>query len=413
MEDLRPNAFVAGYGNKTMLVFSVGMLNVLDEKELTAVAAHELSHIKKHDFFFKTFSYTLTMVSFFNPIGYFAASAAQREREMLADEDGAKLLEQPGILARALSKTYKALRSFPKEDLTVRLTSGLFLVSPIARRPEILATHPRMTQRIENIARLTTKTAKTRRNRTITLALSFLILLGGLMASYPIVKIQTSFVQAQPSLISVARALSPVEFVGTRLPELVSIEKQPNMTALLLNESYIKGSAADGTSVNVLETAGELAETYMPRTVEQATPETAVVAENGITALCIVFWQSKVTPDYSMNSPEPSLGNSESYTSLFYQSQISATCTFLWPSTFLPKPLQRTNHTVEPISNGPAAFDNTIILTLYLPSSHLTMQHEPENVYTILLSFTGNNNQRGLCAVVLTMLPTAAYEMTS
>jgi heat shock protein HtpX len=433
MEDLRPNAFVAGYGNKTMLVFSIGMLNVLDEKELTAVAAHELSHIKNHDFFFKTFSYTLTMVSFLNPIGYFAASAAQREREMLADEDGAKLLEQPGILARALSKTYEVLRSFPKEDLTVRLTSSLFLVSPIARRPEILATHPRVNQRIENITKMATKTAKTRRNMAITVALSFLLILGGLMAGYPLVKIQTSFVEGQPSLVSAmsneglkldlipclgtirlqsSELVSPVEFVSTQLPEFIDGEKQPNITTLLLKDSYIAGSALNGIGANVSGATTEIAETYLLRTAEKAAPKTLHAAENGITAVYMGSWQAKATTDYSVNSPERSLGSSESYKSLFRQSQISATYTPSWLSTFPSPQAQRINFAIRPVSNEPPAFDNSIILILYLPSSHSTMQHEPMNFYIVLFGFTGNN-EHGTCALVLAMFPTHTREMMS
>ena len=202
VEDLRPNAFTIGYGRRAILVFSIGLLDLLNEEELVAVASHELAHLKNHDFFFKTLSYALNIISFFNPFAYITASAAQREREMLADESGAKLLEQPRLLAKALAKICKALQTLPKEGPLVRLTSSLFLVSPIARRPEILATHPRVNQRVRNIARLTSKVTSVHCNVAIAVTLSLLIIFGGIAASYCLINIRTSFMQNDSPIIS-------------------------------------------------------------------------------------------------------------------------------------------------------------------------------------------------------------------
>ena len=47
---LLPNAFTVGYGRNAVIVFSLGLLNMLDLNELTAVASHELAHVKARDY---------------------------------------------------------------------------------------------------------------------------------------------------------------------------------------------------------------------------------------------------------------------------------------------------------------------------------------------------------------------------
>jgi len=202
VEDLRPNAFTIGYGRRAILVFSIGLLDILNEEEVIAVASHELAHLKNHDFFFKTLSNALNIISFFNPFAYITASAAQREREMLADESGAKLLKHPELLAKALAKIHKVLQTFPKESLLARLTSSLFLVSPIARKSKIFATHPQVNQRVKNIAKLTSKNSLVHRNAAVAVTLSLLIIFGGITASYYLINIQTSFIQKDSPIIS-------------------------------------------------------------------------------------------------------------------------------------------------------------------------------------------------------------------
>lgn len=351
VEDLRPNAFIAGYGRKTMLVFSVGILNVLDEDELAAVAAHELSHVKEHDFFFKTFSHALAIISFFNPFSYFAASAAQREREMLADEEGARLLKKPGLLAAALAKTSKALQGFPKQGLAVRVASGLFLVSPIARRPEILATHPRVNQRISNIARLTPKTVKTRRNRAITVALSFLIIVGGLMLSYPIVKVQTAFTQDQPRLISLRIPAEGAKF--NLVPCLEGIRVQPN------------------------ELVSEIAFTVPPAL-------TFVDAE-----------QPHVMVPACVNAA--------------FQTQAFLTSKPLYFYVFVLGLKGKTKSVIEPVSEEPAGVDDTIVLIFSSPSTRLATQREPAQFYALFLDLDRNTSNFGEVSILYLRSDTLIY----
>lgn len=212
VEDLRPNAFTIGYGRRTMLVFSLGILKTLKERELAAVAAHELAHVKNHDFLFKTLSITLTLLSFFNPFAYLASITSQREREILADEDGTRALEHPNLLAKTLVKIYQASRAFPKEGLIVRLTSGLFLSSPGSIGSRLLSTHPKLDRRVENIRRLYNGRGPVHSNPWAPIVISILIIVAGVASMYYLASIQSSFVRqyllAMPFKISGEKGLS-------------------------------------------------------------------------------------------------------------------------------------------------------------------------------------------------------------
>lgn len=195
VEDLRPNAFTVGYGRRTMLVFSLGILKTLKERELAAVAAHELAHVKNNDFLFKTISVALALLSFFNPFAYFASTTAQREREIFADEEGARILGQPRLMAKTLVKIYEASHVFPKEGLITRLASGLFLSSPTSIRSMLLSTHPRLDQRVKNIRRLDNGEEPAHINLLLSITISILIIAAGIMSMYYLASIQSSFMR--------------------------------------------------------------------------------------------------------------------------------------------------------------------------------------------------------------------------
>jgi heat shock protein HtpX len=205
VEDLRPNAFTLGYGRRTVLVFSLGLLNMLDLEELAAVVSHELAHVKANDCFFKSLSYSLSMISFFNPLSYFAVSESQKERELLADERGAKVLGQPRLMANVLTKIGRALQSFPKEHLAVQLSSNLFLVSPLARRPQILAAHPQIAHRVHNIDRLSLKPTPKSTRIIAVVAVSCVLILASVIAGYSMMSFQTAFLQEKEMYMFVCR----------------------------------------------------------------------------------------------------------------------------------------------------------------------------------------------------------------
>jgi len=196
IEDLRPNAFTMGNGRKTKLVFTIGLLNILDKEEILAVASHELAHVKNHDFFFKTISNALTAVSFFNPLAYLAFFNSQREREMLADENGAKLLQKPDSLANALTKITSALKDLPNESRLIRITSNLLVTSPIIHRPQILSGHPKINLRLKNINQLTAAKPKRLKPSRLIVAimLTSLIIVAGVATTYALVNVQSGYV---------------------------------------------------------------------------------------------------------------------------------------------------------------------------------------------------------------------------
>ncbi|MBT0158678.1 M48 family metalloprotease [Candidatus Bathyarchaeota archaeon A05DMB-2] len=202
IDDLMPNAFTVGYGQNAIVVFSLGLLKMLNSEELEAVVSHELAHVKAKDYLFRTLSYTLNILSFFNPLSYFVAAHAQRQRELLADEKGAALLDKPKLMAHVLTKIESVTMVFPKANLTERLSASLFLVSPLAHRHGILASHPQISQRVQNINVVTSKSIQKSRHLIATVLLLGILISTAVIAGYSTVQIQKTFSQNEDILFA-------------------------------------------------------------------------------------------------------------------------------------------------------------------------------------------------------------------
>ena len=195
IDDLMPNAFTIGYGQKSVIVFSLGLLKMLNLDELTAVASHELAHVKAKDYLFKSVSCALNIFSYFNPLSYLTAVQSQKERELLADERGAALLDKPNLMAEVLTKVSAAVEELPKPSFLDRLSASLFLISPLAHKSSILASHPRIAQRLQNIQGVFSAPSRKRRYMFTSVLLLGILVCAALVVGYSTVSAHEAFSQ--------------------------------------------------------------------------------------------------------------------------------------------------------------------------------------------------------------------------
>ncbi len=186
----QPNAFATGRNPENSVVaFTKGILDVMDEEELRGVAAHELSHIKNRDTLITTIASTIAaVISYVAMIARWGALfgfggrggdegggilellvlaivtpliatvlqlAISRSREFMADESGARLVGSGEGLAKGLQKLESHARQKPMR-MGRESTSSLFIVNPFSKKGlvKLFSTHPPTEERVEKLKSL-------------------------------------------------------------------------------------------------------------------------------------------------------------------------------------------------------------------------------------------------------------------
>ncbi len=180
-----PNAFATGRSpRKAAVAVTQGALQLLDQRELEGVMAHELAHVKNRDTLTSTIAATIAgLLAMLAQWGFFlgagnregsnplvmigviilaAVGAAMlksmisRSREFVADADGARIAGSPDGLISALAKLETLNRRIPLQSPNPAQNS-MFIIEPFSAGSTInklFASHPPTEQRIESLSRL-------------------------------------------------------------------------------------------------------------------------------------------------------------------------------------------------------------------------------------------------------------------
>ncbi|MDP8959882.1 MAG: zinc metalloprotease HtpX [Actinomycetota bacterium] len=188
-----PNAFATGRDpDHAVVCVTTGLLRRLDEPEVEAVLAHELSHVAHRDVAVMTIAGFLGIAAGFlvrmtlysgmyggrrgreggapvilvvmlvsaavYAISFLLTRALSRYRELSADRAGAVLTGRPSTLASALVKISGEMSRIPTRDLRkAEPLNAFFLVPALAEGfslSSLFSTHPRLEQRLDNLARM-------------------------------------------------------------------------------------------------------------------------------------------------------------------------------------------------------------------------------------------------------------------
>jgi heat shock protein HtpX len=191
IDDSAPNAFATGRDPKnSSIVVTTGLLQKMNRLELEGVIAHEMSHIKNYDIRYamlvvilvgtiallsdwmgRSFFYggrrgrrgggagggifvllALVLAILAPFIAQMIRFAVSRQREYLADANGALLTRYPEGLASALEKISKDTEPL---EVANKATAHLYIINPLldhrSRLNDLFSTHPPVEERIKRL----------------------------------------------------------------------------------------------------------------------------------------------------------------------------------------------------------------------------------------------------------------------
>ena len=186
IDDKAPNAFATGRDPKHAAVAATtGLMDIMNDKELTAVMAHEMSHVKNYDIRVSMIVFGLVcvigLISDFgfrfmyygnrrrdnegSPVGYvlilivailapifagIAQMAVSRQREFLADASAVNITRYPEGMIDALKKLQSHSQPMHSQNIA---TEAMYINNPLRKGffSNLFSSHPPIEKRIERL----------------------------------------------------------------------------------------------------------------------------------------------------------------------------------------------------------------------------------------------------------------------
>lgn len=186
IDDKAPNAFATGRDPKhASVAATTGLLDIMDKEELTAVMAHEMSHVKNYDIRVSMIIFGLVCVvglisdiafrmMFYgnrrrnnesSPVGYvliifvaifaplfasIAQMAVSRQREFLADASAVNITRYPEGMISALKKLQSHSQPMKSQNIA---TEAMYINNPLRKGffSNLFSSHPPIEKRIERL----------------------------------------------------------------------------------------------------------------------------------------------------------------------------------------------------------------------------------------------------------------------
>jgi heat shock protein HtpX len=184
IDEQQPNAFATGRDPEHAAVAATtGIMNILSERELRGVMAHELAHVKHRDTLISTISATIAgaissiaqfgmlfsggerdrgvhpavalLIMIVAPLAAMLIQMAiSRSREFEADRGGAEICGDPEALAAALKKIHNYAHQVPMETAEQHPeTAQMMIINPLSADgiKGLFSTHPQTEERVTRL----------------------------------------------------------------------------------------------------------------------------------------------------------------------------------------------------------------------------------------------------------------------